>query len=176
MSPVAGKSISVIENYVGKNVTIVRIMPNLAVAYKKSVTAYCTNNKQAKLFKSVKKNLMTLGKVVELPERHFDLFTAIFGSGPAFLLTILQALKNKISELGISDREANDLLIELIIGTITYFKENCTQKSIDNLIKDITSKGGTTEAGLNYLRKNNLDQLFEKVILEAQKKSKEIDK
>ncbi|MFA5986443.1 MAG: pyrroline-5-carboxylate reductase dimerization domain-containing protein [Parcubacteria group bacterium] len=175
ISPVAGKSIGVIENYLGKNVTIVRIMPNLAIAYKKSVIAYCANAKHHRLLKSLKKDLLTLGKVVELQEGHYDLFTAIFGSGPAFLLAILQTLKNKISELGISDQEANDLLIELIIGTTTYFQKNCTKKSIDDLIKNVTSKGGTTEAGLNYIKKNNLNKLFENVIIEAQKKSKEMN-
>ena len=43
VSPVAGKSIAFIENYLGKEVPIVRIMPNLAMAYRKSVTAFATN-------------------------------------------------------------------------------------------------------------------------------------
>ncbi len=174
ISPVAGKSIDTIENYLSKNVTVIRIMPNLAIAYKKSVIAYCVNTKNHKLLKSLKKDLKTLGKIVELQEEHFDLFTAIFGSGPAFLLTILQALKNKICKLEISDQKANDLLIELIVGTTIYLQENCAKQSINDLIKNITSKGGTTEAGLKYLKKNNIEKLFENVITEAQKKSKEI--
>ena len=176
VSPVAGKSIGFIENYLGKKVSIIRIMPNLAMAYKKSVTAFYTNNKKAILVKRVKDDLGKLGKVVDLPEKHFDLFTAIFGSGPAFLLTILQVFKNKISQLGLADRKADELLVELAIGTLTYFQENRSHQNLDDLIRNITSKGGTTEAGLNYFKKNKLDKLLAKVIEAAKKRSKEIGK
>jgi pyrroline-5-carboxylate reductase len=43
VSPVAGRNIAFIERYTGKEQLIVRIMPNLAMAYRKSVTAFATN-------------------------------------------------------------------------------------------------------------------------------------
>lgn len=52
--------------------------------------------------------------------------------------------------------------------------ENCDSSNIDKLIGNIASKGGTTEAGLNYLRDNNIGKLFENVIDMAQKRSVEI--
>ena len=174
VSPVAGKKVSFIETYLGKEKSILRIMPNLAVAYQKSVTAVFTNHENTPNMSTVKSSLSRLGKVVELSEEQFDLFTAIFGSGPAFLLTIMQVLKNKIGELGVSELQGNDLLIELILGTLSYFNGNRAQKSMEDLIKEITSKGGTTEAGLNYLKENNLSQLFENIIIAAKDRSKEI--
>jgi pyrroline-5-carboxylate reductase len=52
-------------------------MPNLAIAYQKSVTALCVN-KDSSQVPFVKHDLEKLGKVIELPEQHFDLFTGIF--------------------------------------------------------------------------------------------------
>lgn len=176
VSPVAGKNIGFIENALGKNVAIMRIMPNLAIAYGKSVTAYCVNTKNDILAEKVKENLATLGKTIELSEEHFDLFTAIFGSGPAFLLEVLQSFKNKISELEISDEVGNDLLLGFAEGTLTYFSTNSKEKNIDELVEKITSKGGTTEAGLAFFKDNNLGKLLEEVITSAEKRSKEMGK
>ncbi len=174
VSPVASKSISFIEGHLGQKATIVRIMPNLAIAYQKSVTAFFTKNKKSPLVARVKDDLQKLGTVMELPEKHFDLFTAIFGSGPAFLLTILQVFKNKIKELGLNDSEGNDLLIQLASGTLTYFQKNQARQSLEDLIKNITSSGGTTEAGLDYFKKNKLDKLLAQVFEAAENRSKEI--
>gem|GEM_PF-4784865 len=55
--------------------------------------------------------------MLELEEEKFDLFTAIFGSGPAFLLEILQVFKNQIDNLGVSDQKSEELLGELLTGT-----------------------------------------------------------
>jgi len=172
VTPVAGKSIRFIEGYVGAHITIARIMPNLATAYGKSVTAYADNS-ETELTKTVMTDLKKLGEVVELEERHFDLFTAIFGCGPAFLLEILGVFKMKMGDLGISGNEANSLLSQLVTGTLTYL-ENNSEKSIPELIDQIASKGGTTEAGLKSFRENNLNNLIGSVIESARKRSQEI--
>jgi len=172
VSPVAGKSIKFIQDSLGKNVNIVRIMPNLAIAYGKSVTAYCVNEENNILAEKIIKDLSRLGKTVKLPEEKFDLFTAIFGSGPAFLLEVLKVFRDKISELGIEGDETKDLLVELAFGTITYLEKN--NNEIGELIERITSKAGVTEAGLKSFKENNIDKLLEQVIISAQNRSKEI--
>jgi pyrroline-5-carboxylate reductase len=174
VSPVAGQSIGSIEKILGKKVAIVRIMPNLAIAYGKSVTAYYTNDKNNQLAEKIKEDLSKLGKVVELPEDKFDLFTAIFGSGPAFLLEVLKVFKEKIEELGIEKDKAKELLVELSLGTTAYLKEN--KNEIGELIEKITSKGGVTEAGLKTFKENNLTQLLKEVLISAEKKSQEMGK
>ncbi len=174
VSPVAGKSIGFILESVGKNTPVIRIMPNLAIEYGSSVTAYASNDIDSNLKNRVRLMLEKSGRLIDLPEIHFDLFTAIFGSGPAFLLKLLDIQKLKIMELGINENEANNLLVGLLAGTTDYYRENCNFSSIDELINNIASKGGTTEAGLNYLIDNNIGKLFDNVINMAQKRSLEI--
>lgn len=173
ISPVAGTTIRFIEEYLGKNTVIVRIMPNLAIAYQKSVTAFCANKKSS-YTENIKADLEKMGIVIELKEQDFDLFTAIFGSGPAFLLTILEVFRNKIKELDVREEIVDKLLLELLAGTITYFQENYKTEDIAKLVHNITSKGGTTETGLQYFENNNIGKLIENVILIAKDKANEL--
>jgi len=174
VSPVAGKTIRFIEDYLGADTTIARIMPNLAMSYGKSVTAYADNS-ESEITVQVKSVLAKLGEVFELPERHFDLFTAIFGSGPAFLLETFGVYQKKIMELGLPRDRANELLEELLDGTMTYLQRN-GDKTIAELVSQIASKGGTTEAGLNLLKERNLAGLLEEVIEAAKKRSEELSR
>ena len=109
-----------------------------------------------------------------MPEKDFDIFTTIFGSGPAFLLKLLEVQKTKIMEIGILEHDVNRMLIGLLAGTTDYYRQYCDSLSIDSLIDNIASKGGTTEVGIRYLRDNNIDLLFENVINIAQKRAAEI--
>jgi pyrroline-5-carboxylate reductase len=77
-------------------------------------------------------------------------------------------------DLDISDSISDTLLLELLSGTTTYFKESYHEKSIEDLISNVTSKGGTTEAGLKYFKDNHLDSLLGNVIQKAKKRSEEM--
>ncbi|MFH0891382.1 MAG: pyrroline-5-carboxylate reductase dimerization domain-containing protein [Candidatus Falkowbacteria bacterium] len=171
VSAVAGKNIASIRKYLGKDPELIRIMPNLAIAYKKSVTAFYADKKNSARAKNIGRVLSRSGRVIELPEKHFDLFTAVFGSGPAFLLEIMRVFGNKINELGIAKNDVNSLLADLVAGTLIHFQENQSEKSIADLINGIASKGGTTEAGLAYFKKKNLDKLLAGVITAAKNRS-----
>lgn len=176
VSPVAGKSITFIENYLGKDQPIVRIMPNLAIACKKSVTAFATNHPDNEKVNEIHRLLEKLGKVVKIDENHFDLFTSVFGSGPAFLLAFLNVFRNKIREFNLPEPEIDELLVQLTEGTLSYFSENRSRCSIEELIRNVTSKGGTTEAGLNYYCEHHIDQLIDGVLEAAKNRSIEMSK
>lgn len=176
VSPVAGKSIAYIERYLGKETTIVRIMPNLAIAYKSSVTAFHTNHPNSKKADKIFALLGKLGKAVKLEEEGFDLFTSVFGSGPAFILAFLKTFKDKIQEFDLPDSIDVELLLELTRGTTLYFMQNQKNYSIEELIKNITSKGGTTQAGLEYFDAHNIGKQFEGVLNAARDRSQELSK
>ncbi|MDD4777431.1 MAG: pyrroline-5-carboxylate reductase dimerization domain-containing protein [Fermentimonas sp.] len=176
VSPVAGKSIAYIENYLGNDTTIVRIMPNLAMAYNASVTAFHTNHPESLMADSIFNLLGKLGKAVKLEEEGFDLFTSVFGSGPAFILAFIKIFKDKIQEFDLPGSVLDELLLELTRGTTLYFMQNQKNCSIEELIKNITSKGGTTQAGLEYFKSQNISKHFEGVLDAARKRSEELSK
>jgi pyrroline-5-carboxylate reductase len=69
-----------------------------------------------------------------------------------------------------------ELLVQLTEGTLSYFSENRSRCSIEELIRNVTSKGGTTEAGLNYYYEHHIDQLIEGVLEAAKNRSIEMSK
>jgi pyrroline-5-carboxylate reductase len=176
VSPVAGKSIAFIEKYLGNRVPIVRIMPNLAIAYRKSVTAFATNQPHNPHTEAIFDILSQLGKAVKLNEEGFDLFTSVFGSGPAFILAFIQIFKEKMREFELPGNVLDELLLELTQGTTQYFAENQLNYSIEELIRNITSKGGTTQAGLEYFRQHEIGRHFEGVLDAARRRSEEMSR
>ncbi|MBZ4652104.1 MAG: Pyrroline-5-carboxylate reductase [Proteiniphilum sp.] len=176
VSPVAGKSIAYIERFLGEDQLIVRIMPNLAMAYRMSVTAFCTNRPGDDKAMEIFTLLGKLGKAVELEESGFDLFTSVFGSGPAFILAFIQIFKQKMQEFSLPGPLLDELLLELTRGTTRYFTENQQAHSIEDLIRNITSKGGTTQAGLEYFRTHEIGKHFEGVLDAARKRSEEMSR
>lgn len=176
VSPVAGKSIAFIETYLGETVPIVRIMPNLAMAYQKSVTSFATNQPENPRTEEIFRILTRLGKTVKLQENGFDLFTSVFGSGPAFILAFIQIFKDKMREFDLPGNVLDELLLGLTQGTTLYFSENQSKYSIEELIQNITSKGGTTQAGLDYFRQHEIGKHFEGVLDAAKNRSEEMSK
>lgn len=176
VSPVAGKTIAYIERFLGKEQRVVRIMPNLAIAYRESVTAFATNQPGSNEAIEIFNLLGKLGKAVQLEESGFDLFTSVFGSGPAFILAFIQTFKEKMQEFNLPGPLLDELLLELTRGTTTYFARNQQQYSIEQLIQNITSKGGTTQAGLEYFRAHDIGNHFEGVLDAAKNRSAEMSR
>jgi pyrroline-5-carboxylate reductase len=174
VSIIAGKTIGFIEKSLWTDTWIVKIMPNLAIEYKKSVTAFCSNHRDS-ITESIRNDLWKLWKVIELEEEKFDSFTAVFWSGPAFLLEILKPFQSKINELWLSDREGGELLEELLGGTFEYFS-NRKEKSMNNLIDSITSKWWVTQAGLECFNSKGGHKLIENILSTAENKTKEFRK
>ncbi|HHU25707.1 MAG TPA: NAD(P)-binding domain-containing protein [Bacteroidales bacterium] len=176
VSPVAGKPIAYIERFLGKEQRVVRIMPNLAIAYRESVTAVATNRPGCTEAMELFNLLGKMGKAVWLEESGFDLFTSVFGSGPAFILAFIQTFKEKMQEFNLPGPLLDELLLELTQGTTTYFTRNQQRYSIEELIQNITSKGGTTQAGLDYFRAQQLGKHFEGVLDAARRRSEEMSR
>lgn len=169
VSTIAGKKISIFKKYLNcKN--YIRIMPNLAISYGLSVTAFFSESENKKS-KYLKNNLENLGVVLEISEDKFDDFTAIFGSGPAFLLKIFSVFNKKIKE--ISNKNSNELLLSLVQGTVKYLESD---QDTEKLINKIACKGGTTEAGLKTFENENITNKIYSVIETAKNKSKDISK
>ena len=176
VSPVAGRNIAYIERYLGKEQLIIRIMPNLAMAYRKSVTAFTSNQPDDENAVPIYHLLEKLGKAVQLEESGFDLCTAVFGSGPAFILSFIQIFKEKMQEFNLPGPLLDELLLELTQGTTLYFAQNQKNYSIEQLIQNITSKGGTTQAGLDYSRSHEIGKHFAGILDAARKRSQEMSR
>ena len=93
VSIAAGKSLATLRKMLGRDVRLVRVMPNLALRAKEGMCAICpAANATAADVKLVAKILNGAGRTVVLQEKHFDAVTALSGSGPAFFAYMEEAM------------------------------------------------------------------------------------
>jgi pyrroline-5-carboxylate reductase len=146
--------------------TIVRMMPNLAVVHGEGVVGLSAVD----TFDRKKRELLTklfspLGSVKWFPETMMDAVTALIGSGPAFLLVMIEAMVDVAIKMGFNAVEGQELVLQMIQGTLSMLKE--TQKHPAELKWEIASPGGTTIAGLNELEEFGLRNAIIKTFLAA---------
>lgn len=174
ISIAAGITTGYIEKVLGR-VRVVRVMPNLAVEIGKSTTSICkgafaTYND----IKFVLKLFKYLGIVFVLSEDMMDAATAIAGSGPGFLCDLIQgmpkaewknySLEHFIPEfslaaenVGFDKKQAGLFAVSTTMGTLATVE--ALGITPEELKAKITSKGGTTQAGLEAL--HNTGSLIE---------------
>ena len=52
---------------------------------------------------------------------------------------------------------------------------NCSSKMLNDFVSSISSKKGTTQAGINYIKSQNIEKIIYTTLLIAYKRAKEID-
>lgn len=92
-----------------------------------------------------------IGIVVEVEEEHIDIITALTGSGPAFVYTVIEALAAGGVKMGLGSGVALTLATQTVLGAAELARE--TQLSPDELRNMVVTPGGTTAAGLEVMKK-----------------------
>src|SRR5262249_23067478 len=106
-------------------------------------------------------------------EALMDAVTALSGSGPAYLFLFLDALTKAGVSAGLPEGLAKNLAIETVSGSCTLASQSTD--SLEQLRKNVTSPGGTTEAALKVLMQNDaFETLIKNSVLAAAKRSKEL--
>ena len=178
ISIAAGLSISWFQNQINKNAKIVRAMPNLPASIGVGVTGYCqTNNLSDNDIKNANDLLCAFGKVIYLSsEKLIDVVTAISGSGPAYIFYLVEVL-SKIGKVnGLLEQDSKTLALETLIGSAKLLELSKMDPEI--LKKNVTSPGGTTEAGLEILEsmETGLYPLLDLTIKNAKKRALDLNK
>jgi len=153
--------------------TLMRAMPNTSSRFCQGITALFNKSFSDRDFKFVKKLFSQVGFVIELDkEQKMNQFTGLIGSGPAYFFYILKVYENELLKMCNGDKKiVKQMMTSLIQGVATSINNN---SNLDELIKMVASKKGTTEAGLDYFKSNKLDTIFKKGLQSAVNRSKEI--
>lgn len=161
ISIVAGKTLKDLEAIFGKQ-QIIRVMPNTPSLINCGATAISkTHNVDEETFKKVVSIFESIGVVSIIDDNLMNEVIPLNGSMPAYLYYFAKAfIENAVSK-GIDKETAKFLCCHSIIGSANMIIN--TEKSIDELIKDVCSPKGATLEGLKVLDENE----FDKVINEA---------
>lgn len=173
ISVLAGVSISSMERILDKPLPIVRAMPNTSATIGKSATALAGNelvSAQSSLM--VEKIFQTVGLTKFVKEEQLDVVTGLSGSGPAYIYYLFEAFEKGAVDLGLDKELAKDLIVQTFLGAAEMLSK--TSKSASQLREEVTSPGGTTEAGLRVLADHGVQQAFINCINEATAQSKRL--
>lgn len=165
ISVAAAVSVSTLKVYTwNKKQKIIRIMPNIPVAYNEGVIGLYRNGYVSNVEKdAVITMLSSLGTVSELKnEQELDSLTLISACGPAIVSYFINMLSKSAISLGLSEKEAELIALKTFTGTLIYLQR--TGITPKNLQQAVATKGGITEEIIKSIEKNNLYSLFDKSI------------
>ena len=168
-SLLAGKKISDLKKYFIQNKNIVRVMLNTPISVNMGTIIFCTL--KSNLNKSELFFLNLLGDVHKLKdEKFFDLITVLIGSGPAFFYYLLECFQNKAMAHGLNKSFSKKIMNNLFLGVAKLI--NNSEYDFKMLRNKVTSKGGTTEAAINSLKKSFFKKIINNSINNSIKKAK----
>ncbi len=171
VSIAAGITLSYLESKL-KTKKLIRVMPNTPALVQEgmSVMSLCGCSYGPEL-NTVKGILMSVGKVLILPEGMMNAVTALSGSGPAFIALFVEAMIASGQELGLSITDASELAVQTLLGTSKMLDEGMSPERLRVMV---TSPGGTTEAGLKVLEERSLMSTVNGALLAAKKRADEL--
>jgi pyrroline-5-carboxylate reductase len=155
-----------------KTELIVRVMPNTPAIVQEgmSVMSLC-GCFYGKELDTVKSMLMSVGRVLVLPEEQMNAVTALSGSGPGFVALFAEAMIEAGVKLGLSRSDAVEMAVQTLLGTATLLSGGM---SAENLRKMVTSPGGTTAAGLKVFEERDLMGVVADALKAAQARADEL--
>ena len=175
VSIAAGKSLATLRKMLGRDVRLVRVMPNLALRAKEGMCAICpAANATAADVKRVAQILNGAGRTVVLKERHFDAVTALSGSGPAFFAYMEEAMALGGEALGLPADAARLLAEQTMLGTAAFLRQS--QMDLAEFISGVATPGGTTAAGMDVMRASDFRKVVAATLKAAADRSAELGK
>lgn len=143
VSIAAGKSLSYLEDMVGKDKKIVRLMPNTPAMVNEGLTAVCPNEKVTTEDLNKVLNICNSFGISEvIPESQMDAFCALAGSSPAYVFMYMEALADAGVKAGIPRDKAYKFAAQSTLGSAKLMLD--TNKHPGVLKDMVCSPGGTT--------------------------------
>ncbi len=169
LSICAGITSQKLKEWTNDKCPVVRVMPNTPALVGEGVFAICLDDEQLSFEQKsfVGEMFKPLGQVHILPEKDFDAFTAVIGSGPAYICYFIEALIESAVELGLARAQATEMVYGLFSGSTKMAIES--GKHVSELREMVTSPAGTTIEALVHLDRKSVRAS----IIDAVKKSYE---
>lgn len=169
VSIAAGVSTNAIESEIG-SIPVIRVMPNGPAMVLEGMSGIV----KGKYIKDehlafVEKLLSTIGKCLVVDEDKIDVLTAISGSGPAFFYEIIHEMALGGESLGLNYDDAILLAAQTAIGSAKLMLQS--DLTPEQLVQGISTKGGCTEVGVDFMKKSNTEKLFYELIKQTADKA-----
>jgi pyrroline-5-carboxylate reductase len=173
VSIAAGVPIEALEARLPAGTRVVRTMPNTAAIALAGATAIAPGTHAEKVDIEVAKALFSaVGRCVVLDESLLDAVTGLSGSGPAYVMVMIEALADGGVKVGLGRDVALLLAAQTVYGAAKLQLE--TGEHPGRLKDMVTSPGGTAIAGLHTLEAGGLRRTLIDAVEAASNRSAEL--
>jgi pyrroline-5-carboxylate reductase len=173
LSIMAGTQISFIQSELN-HLLVVRAMPNLPVEISMGMTAFSSSDELSHEKIMLVENLLsTTGRTLYLKdEQQLNAVTALSGSGPAYFFYFMKHIIEAGISMGLDEHVSSILAKQTMLGAFHLI--NNGQKTLDEYITSVSSKGGTTEAALKTFDEHDMGNVIIKALQNAESRAKEL--
>jgi len=174
ISIAAGVRLDALSRWLGGHRKLVRCMPNTPALIGAGIAGlYALPEVTAPERERAQTILGAVGEVVWLTdERLLDPVTAVSGSGPAYVFWFIEQLAAFAERSGIPPQDALRLAKHCVLGAAKLALESAEPPA--QLRKNVTSKGGTTEAALRIFDEERLAERFANALAAATRRGGEL--
>ncbi|MBP3469426.1 MAG: pyrroline-5-carboxylate reductase [Lachnospiraceae bacterium] len=173
ISIMAGKSIEWISTQFGREIKLVRCMPNTAALVGEAITALSpSDNVGTEELDTVKHIIESFGKAEVVPERLMDSVVGVSGSAPAYVFMMMEAMADAAVEGGMPRQQAYTFAAQAVLGSAKLMLE--TGKHPGELKDMVCSPAGTTIAAVRVLEENGFRGAVIDAVEAAIKRSSEL--
>lgn len=173
VSIIAGVTLKTLESAFKQGVRCIRAMPNTPSIVGAGVCALSAGTWVSEEdLREAKVIFEAVGSAIEVPENLLDVVTALSGSGPAYIFTVIEALADAGVQQGLPRRKAQQLATQTVYGAAKLVLESGAHTAV--LRDQVASPGGSTMAGLAVLEAKGLRSAFMEAVAAATRRSKEL--
>jgi len=174
VSIAAGISIAQLKEWSGNVCPVARVMPNTPALAGEGVSALFLDDPGLTPAhkEMIRRIFETVGSVHILAEIYADAFTAVAGSGPAYVFYFMEALVEAAVTTGFARPMATRIVEELFKGSVKLALESGMH--ISQLREMVTSPAGTTAEALNHMDRMAVKAALIDAVLAAKERSVEL--
>jgi pyrroline-5-carboxylate reductase len=174
ISIAAGVTLDALSRWLGGHRDLVRVMPNTPALIGAGISGlYAFPDVAQDGRKKAETIVSAVGAFVWLAEEHLlDPVTAVSASGPAYVFWFIEQLAASAERLGIPKEDALKLARHTVLGAAQLAASS--DKPPAELRKEVTSKGGTTEAALKVFDEEKMAERFARAIEAASRRGAEL--
>ncbi|HTZ09127.1 MAG TPA: pyrroline-5-carboxylate reductase [Acidimicrobiales bacterium] len=173
LSIMAGVPLARLEQWLPPETAVVRAMPNTPATVGAGVAAVAGGSRAGDEDLAWARGLLeTTGLVVTLPETALDAVTGLSGSGPAYVFLLAEALVEAGVGVGLAPEVSRLLAVGTVVGAGRLLE--ATGAAPEELRAQVTSPGGTTEAGLRVLEGRGQRDAVAAAVAAATERSREL--
>lgn len=173
VSVAAGMNTRFIEDVLGKDAPVIRLMPNVAVLSREGATALCWGRfARPEEIAYVRDLFSSVGMVMEVEEGLMDAVTGLSGTGPMYVFQMIEGLSDAGVKVGLSREKAHLLAIQTVVGAGLMARDLGEHPAH---LKDlVTSPAGTAISALHLMERSGFRAILMDAVEEATRRSAEL--